>query len=115
MQKPTTTAVFAFAAILAAYFYNRHANQKILLAHLNSVLSGLQRAENKVKLSNVDARPRVAVGFGACEDVIVDALEVFAKIEANPPQIPRHMDEIRTKKDLEEVFAYFFRHGAAAE
>ena len=55
----------------------------------------------------------VAVGYGACLDIFVDASDLLGN--ETPPQSPNHASEIKTKKDLLETFAYFFSHGAAAE
>ena len=55
----------------------------------------------------------VAVGYGACLDIFVDASDLIRQEE--PPQVPRHASQLKTKKDLLETFAYFFNHGAAAE
>ena len=55
----------------------------------------------------------VAVGYGACLDIFVDASDLLGK--ETPPILPSHASEIKTKKDLLETFAYFFSHGAAAE
>ena len=55
----------------------------------------------------------VAVGYGACLDIFVDAADLLG--EEKQPNEPNHADEIKTKKDLLETFAYFFSHGAAAE
>ena len=105
----------SFLVILAAYMivYRRQTNEgDVLRNRLNSVLSGLLRAERQVQLGR---EPKVAVGFGACLDVIGDAVDVLDRLGARSPDSPEHFDELESLEDLEKVFAYFFRHGAAAE
>ena len=110
-----TGTFVSFLVILAAYLivYRRQTNDDdVLRNRLDSVLSGLLRAERQVQLGR---DPKVAVGFGACLDVIGDAVSVLDKLGAMSPHLPEHFDELESLEDLEKVFAYFFRHGAAAE
>ena len=72
----------------------------------------IQQAEKKVKIPQ---EPRIAVGFGACQDIYADGMEVLAGVGAAPPEIPEHVSEIHSLEDLEKIFTYFFEHGAAAE
>ncbi|KAI0215573.1 putative ADP-dependent glucokinase [Lamellibrachia satsuma] len=112
LQFGVKTGTFvSFLIILAAYFYKRQTGD-VLRNRLNNVLHGLLRAESQVELG---FEPKVAVGFGACLDVIGDAVEVLDKLGARSPDFPEHFNELESLEDLEKVFAYFFRHGAAAE
>ena len=104
-------SVISIIIILAAYYYKRQSDEA-LQQHLQEVLSGLLRAEEKVSLPE---QPKVAVGFGACQDIFSDAMEVLDKLGATPPEDPKHFNQITSMEDLERGFAYFFRHGAAAE
>ena len=104
-------SLISLTILLAAYFYKRQAEEE-LKDHLQKVLSGLIRAEKKVKLPN---QPKVAVGFGACQDIFANAVDVLDKFGASPPDDPIHINQIKTREDLEQGFAYFFQHGAAAE
>lgn len=104
-------SVMSLVIILAAYLYKRQSDDA-LKDHIEKVLSGLLRAEQKVSLP---PKPRVAVGFGACQDIFSPAVEVLEKIGAMPPKKPKHFNQITSKEDLEQGFAYFFQHGAAAE
>jgi ADP-dependent glucokinase len=61
----------------------------------------------------VSPNVRVAVGYGACIDIFVNAADLLGN--EPPPKTPSHASQINTKKDLLETFAYFFSHGAAAE
>lgn len=94
--------------ILVAYFYRRHED----VIHLDRVLAGLLEAENAVPLNS---GIRVAVGFGSCVDVIGPALDLLKKLEASVPENPQHFNTVHDQEEFEKIFAYFFRHGAAAE
>ncbi len=58
-------------------------------------------------------RPRVAVGYGACRDLFVRAEDIFG--QERVPEEPRHFAQIDNREQLNQMFAYFFQHGAAAE
>ena len=104
-------SVFSAFILLLAYFY-RQQTHEILQDELNKVLQGLIRAEEKVQVTN---NAKVAVGFGACLDYVADGLEVLSKINAEVPRQPEHFNKISSLEDLTKAFAYFFKHGAAAE
>ena len=97
--------------VLLALFYKKNEDAE-LKTRLDDVLSALLRAEGKVQLPQ---QPRVAVGFGACQDVFADAVEVMKVLSGVPPSDPVHHNVISSKEELENAVAYFFRHGAAAE
>ncbi|OWF43663.1 ADP-dependent glucokinase-like [Mizuhopecten yessoensis] len=78
---------------------------------LYQVLSGLLRAEKKVALVG----SRVALGFGGCQDILVEAMPLFNKLNIQPPTTPKHHDSVETEEELSQLLAYFFKHGAAAE
>ena len=65
------------------------------------------------KTASVCPNVRVAVGYGACVDIFVNAKDLLGKHE--PPKYPGHSNDIQTREELLETFAYFFSHGAAAE
>src|SRR6218665_2526416 len=94
--------------ILAAYFYRRRDDA----IHIDRVLAGLLEAENAVPL---DSGIRVAVGFGSCVDVIGSAIDFLNDLKASVPENPQHFNTVRDQEEFEKIFAYFFRHGAAAE
>ena len=104
-------SALSLAVLLVAYFYKQHSDE-ILKQHLNNVLSGLLRAESKI---NMPPEKKVAIGFGSCLDVISVGTHVLDKLNSTPPLVPEHYNEIEKMEELEKVFAYFFRHGAAAE
>jgi ADP-dependent glucokinase len=101
----------AVVVIALAYLYSRR-SEDYLKQHLDEVLSGLLRAENKVPLGPA---PRVAIGFGACVDVFGDAEDILNMVQAQPPLHPGHFNSVDNLEQLEKLYAYFFRYGAAAE
>lgn len=104
--------VLSFAAVLVAFWLR--SPQSVLDERLDTVLSSLLRAERKVGMNNV-ARPRVAIGFGGCVDIIVDGVTLLNKIGLLPTDQPIHHDYIENAEQLAQSFAYFFAPGAASE
>ncbi|XP_029000105.1 ADP-dependent glucokinase [Betta splendens] len=104
--------VSLFVVFLAVWF--RAPYDEMLDDRLDTVLSSLLRAERKVGRSSV-ARPKVAIGFGGCVDLIVDGVSLLKKIGLPPTDQPLHHDYIQSADQLAESFAYFFAPGAAAE
>lgn len=104
--------VSLFVVLLALWF--RSPQNIDLDDRLDTVLSSLLRAERKVGLNNV-ARPRVAVGFGGCVDLIVEGVPLLNKIGLPPTDQPLHHNYLENEVQLAESFAYFFAPGAAAE
>ncbi|XP_069549833.1 ADP-dependent glucokinase [Brachyistius frenatus] len=106
------SVVSAFVVLLALWF--RSPENAGLDDRLDTVLSSLLRAERKVGMNNV-AKPKVAVGFGGCVDLIVDGVSLLNKIGLPPTEQPLHHDYIENIDQLAQSFAYFFAPGAAAE
>ncbi|KAG7461122.1 hypothetical protein MATL_G00206620 [Megalops atlanticus] len=105
--------VMSFVMVLLAYWY-RTPVRDTLDTRLHAVLSSLLRAERKADMNNF-VRPRVAVGFGGCVDIIVDGVKLLDKIGLQPTDRPFHHDYIENIAQLAESFAYFFPPGAASE
>lgn len=99
---------FALAAILLAIYF-RYSNDTIQ-KRLHSVLKALENLESKYK---VNPQPKVAIGYGICTDVYIEAANLLEYSEDVGE--PQHFDELKNKEDLLKTFAYYFRHGAAAE
>ena len=113
--KASVPGLVSLLFVLAAYFYKQNTDDS-LRDELDNVLNALLKAESKpLKENAVSSGPKVAVGFGGCLDLFVDALELFKRVEAHPPDEAAHLNYIKGKEDLEKMFAYFFRHGAASE
>ncbi|CAI5645811.1 unnamed protein product [Oreochromis niloticus] len=106
------SVVSLFVVVLALWF--RPPQNAVLDDRLDTVLSSLLRAEQKVGMNNV-ARPRVAIGFGGCVDLIVDGVSLLNKTGIQPTDQPLHHDYLENVEQLAQSFAYFFAPGAAAE
>ncbi|XP_039868101.1 ADP-dependent glucokinase [Simochromis diagramma] len=106
------SVVSLFVVVLALWF--RSPQNAVLDDRLDTVLSSLLRAERKVGMNNV-ARPRVAIGFGGCVDLIVDSVSLLNKTGIQPTDQPLHHDYLENVEQLAQSFAYFFAPGAAAE
>ena len=102
---------FSTTVIFVAVVYKRKIDND-LKEKLDQVLTGLLRAERKV---GVDSTTKIALGFGGCEDIFVDALPFLEKMKYSIPDKPEHIDDIANETDVTKMFTYFFRHGAAAE
>ena len=84
--------------------------EKELSSRLISVLEGLERVE---KEHSVDRRPKVAIGYGACNDLFIDGKKLLKY--NNAAKTSEHFNFIGSFDELLKTYAYFFRHGAAAE
>ncbi|RVE74673.1 hypothetical protein OJAV_G00024390 [Oryzias javanicus] len=104
--------VSLFVVLLAVWF--RSPQNAVLDDRLDTVLSSLLRAEKKVGVNNV-ARPKVAIGFGGCVDLLVDGVSFLNKIGISHTENPVHYDYLENAEQLAQSFAYFFAPGAAAE
>ncbi|PSN36343.1 ADP-dependent glucokinase [Blattella germanica] len=101
--------VSAACIALVAYYYRGDMEEE-LTTKLISVLQGLERVE---KETLVNRKPKVAIGYGACKDLFIDGRELL-KYDDNAAK-PEHFNGIKTYEELIKTYAYFFRHGAAAE
>ncbi|XP_061173538.1 uncharacterized protein LOC133182704 [Saccostrea echinata] len=107
-----TIAAFSSLVIVFAYLAKLYFDRSSASAErMSHILSGLLRAEKKIDAP----RTRVALGFGGCEDLIVDGMTFIDKFNLEAPGKPKHHDSVGTKEELSELFGYFFQHGAAAE
>ncbi|XP_034043627.1 ADP-dependent glucokinase-like [Thalassophryne amazonica] len=106
------SVVSLFVVLLALWF--RSPQNMGQDDRLDTVLSSLLRAERQVGRSNI-VRPRVAVGFGGCVDLIVDGVSLLKKINLPQTDQPLHHDYLENAEQLAQSFAYFFAPGAAAE
>lgn len=94
--------------VLAAIYYRN--TDDVLQKRLLTLLHGLEKLENKYVITR---RPKVAIGYGVCTDVFIDAKHLLRY--SDEVGRPEHFDEINTELELLKSFAYYFRHGAAAE
>lgn len=105
--KISSAFLLSVLVVFLAFYYGYH--QEKNLVRLEETLNGLLRAEQKAV---VNPNTRVAIGFGACQDVIVQSRQVLSD---PAPEDPEHFFTIASREELLRVFAYFYRHGAAAE
>ncbi|KAL4239112.1 hypothetical protein ACF0H5_003815 [Mactra antiquata] len=97
--------------LVCALIYNKRLYD-LRQERMDRVLHGLLRAEKKV---GVDRNTRIALGFGGCEDIFVDAQEVLSKMNLSAVSDPEHVTDIMSDLDFVKIFSYFFNAGAAAE
>ena len=62
----------------------------------------------------MEGTPKVAVGFEATIDYIVDSLELLEALNLEPPEEAKPRDILKTEKEFLETFAFFFNHSAAS-
>lgn len=105
--------LLSLLALLLAYWF-RHVEKDNLQDRLDTVLSSLLRAEQKVGL-DVERPPRIAIGFGGCLDIIVEGVALMQEAGIEPNYNPVHHNFLETETQLAESFAYFFPPGAASE
>lgn len=106
------TTLSAFCALFATIFQGYLSSNS--LHHLTRVLSSLTDLEFSNKTLR-HASPHIAVGYGACTDVYVDAVHFLnaTELAVDAPLVAS--DKITTKDELLRSFGYFFAKGAAAE
>ncbi|KAK1170140.1 ADP-dependent glucokinase-like [Acipenser oxyrinchus oxyrinchus] len=106
------TVVSVLVVLLALWY--RSPVQNSFDQRLDTVLTSLLRAESKVDIDSF-RRPKVAIGFGGCVDIIVDGVKLLNEIGLKPSKTPFHHDCIESREQLSQSFAYFFPPGAASE
>ncbi|KAJ8290596.1 hypothetical protein GJAV_G00015050 [Gymnothorax javanicus] len=106
--------VASLVVVVLAYWFRTPVQDARLDDRLDNVLSSLLRAERKAGIDRF-TRPRVAIGFGGCVDLIVDGVALFNQIGLQPSSQPLHHDYIENDKQLAQSFSYFFPPGAASE
>lgn len=79
--------------------------------NIDETLKSMLRIESRVSI-NKDLN--VAVGFGSCLDIYVSTKDLIFDYHRAPKTLIHHSN-IRTQDELNEVLAYFFSEGAAAE
>lgn len=107
VQLLTVGTICSVFVILISIYLKRPEDE--LNLRLTTVLKGLIEVENRYH----SYTPKVAVGYGACHDLFVDGKD-FINYEDSLGN-PEHCDEINSIEELKKSYAYYFRHGAAAE
>lgn len=107
------TTVSAFFALFATIFQGYFSSSE--LQHLTMVLSSLADLEHSNRSLPLALPPRVAVGYGACTDVYVHAVDFLNASQLDESLPWRASDKITSRDELLLSFGYFFQKGAAAE
>nr|CAD7601871.1 unnamed protein product [Timema genevievae] len=103
-----TCTVVSFFIVFVA-LYSRKQLDDVLKNRLNSILEGLVKVEKEHSIIS----KKVAIGYGACLDLFVDGKDLL-NYEA-VADFPEHFNDISSSDELLKSYAYFYRHGAAAE
>lgn len=94
--------------IIAISIYYRQSEDE-LQVKLTDILRGLIEVEKQ----HITFTPKVAVGYGACHDLLVNGQDflTFDESVGNP----EHFEDINSLEELKKSYAYYFRYGAAVE
>lgn len=104
--------VSAFIALFATIFQGYFSSNE--LQHLTLILSRLTDLEYSNRSLAGDA-PKVAVGYGACTDVYLNAVQFFNSSTTEGLDWTTPSDKITNEQELLQTFGYFYSKGAAAE
>ncbi|KAL0878695.1 hypothetical protein ABMA27_003750 [Loxostege sticticalis] len=103
-------SVLSICVVLYAVYFRKNDVGDIRLSPVKEHLLHLE-SENQVAAGIL--QPRVALGYGACHDLFVNATSLLDYKYLKGA--PEHFNEISTNEEFHKSFAYFFKHGAAAE
>lgn len=108
----TTCTVFvAFVAVVlqAAFEAQR-------LSKLTTIVTSLVHLEHNLPQPR-SVRPRIAIGYGSCSDLYVNAPQFLNYSSAVDIDGDRSylLDDITNENELLQSFGYYFRNGAATE
>lgn len=103
----TASTLFVVLVAFIAVLYRNTEDE--LHSRLRNILSGLITIDKKHEVHY----PKVAVGYGACKDIVFNAADVIPYEEFVNDEVAREF--ISSYDDLLSSFAYYFSHGAAAE
>ncbi|XP_013196641.1 ADP-dependent glucokinase [Amyelois transitella] len=103
-------SVLSFCVILYAIYYRKSdvGDQRLL-----PVKDHLLDLESRNQVGIGIRQPKVALGYGACHDLFVNATLLLDYKDLRGS--PEHFNEIANKEEFIKSFSYFFKHGAAAE
>eukprot|EP00026_Physarum_polycephalum_P008463 Phypoly_transcript_08549.p1 GENE.Phypoly_transcript_08549~~Phypoly_transcript_08549.p1 ORF type:complete len:475 (+),score=54.57 Phypoly_transcript_08549:67-1491(+) len=101
--------VFLYAVVFAVISYYLYTTTPLFKSTSSRVLAGLQNQSQPTSTC-----PRVAIGYNANLDLVVNALEVLNKLNIKPAGAESHT-QISSLSDFQETFSYYLRTGSAAE
>ncbi|XP_016966509.1 ADP-dependent glucokinase [Drosophila biarmipes] len=81
------------------------------------LLSGLLAIEGSLKRPALEPAPKVAIGYGACTDLQINATEFLERYYSRriPAATTGSREIVNNEDELLQSFAYYFQNGAAAE
>ncbi|XP_041981350.1 ADP-dependent glucokinase [Aricia agestis] len=103
-------SILSFCVVLYAIFYRK---DDLGDMRLSPVKEHLLHLESENKVASGIRQPKVALGYGACHDLFVNATSLLDPEDLKG--IPKHFNELTNKEEFIKSFTYFFKHGAAAE
>lgn len=108
-----TFCILIFALILGVVRWKFHSylGTTGTKNNIDETLQSMLSIESRV---SINKNLNVAVGFGSCLDIYVSSKDLILD-DYSPPETAIHHENIRTQQELNEVLAYFFTGGAAAE
>ncbi|XP_065359427.1 ADP-dependent glucokinase [Calliphora vicina] len=114
MSLITTFSVFAalISIVWQAFLSLKQLNK------ITQILTGLLAIESQLKRPWNESKPKVALGYGACSDLLISATEFLNYSAAIIPDNVGSeftVDEVNDEAELLQTFGYYFRNGAAAE
>lgn len=110
MAEVPVKLIVSLCVVFYAIFYRKGNLEDV---RLSDVKENLLYLETQNKVASGIYQPKVALGYGACHDLFVNATSLL-----NPEELqgnPEHFNEISNMEEFLKSFTYFFKHGAAAE
>lgn len=113
MSLITTCSVFAalISIVWQAFLSLKQLNK------VTQILTSLLAIESQLKRP-WEPKPKVALGYGACSDLVISGTAFLNYSSAIVPDVlgPEFtVDEINDEAELLQTFGYYFQNGAAAE
>ena len=82
----------------------------------SDLLKSLLAVERQAKREGVKTDLRIGIGFGACRDLFVRAIDFFHMFGfENEAEKMTHYNHIDSREEFEEMFLFYFTKGVAAE
>lgn len=107
----TTLTIFValFGIILEGFFAAKE------LQHITQILTHLVNLENINGKDISSQKPRIAVGYGSCFDLYIQATKFLNYSQNFSIRDTEFDDDLNTIEELMQSFGYYFQRGAAAE
>lgn len=107
----TTLTIFValFGIILEGFFAAKE------LQHITHILTHLVNLENTHFNDAPLQAPRIAVGYGSCFDLYIQATKFLNYTHNVSMKYEEYDDDLNKLEELMQSFGYYFQRGAAAE